>query len=111
MAGNCLRGSRPVLQFDAAFDGSPQLRLMREMFTQLFQTPYLHPKSKPFVDHVMSFNLVDGSIFFRHYQIVRAAEDRKEEKRMERRGEDTTKLLEIGPRWGRRQARPPRAPH
>lgn len=33
--GNCLKGSRPLLSFDPAFDTTPELQLMKEMFTQV----------------------------------------------------------------------------
>ena len=55
MTGNCLMGSRPLLVFDSAFDKSPELRLIKALFKQVFAVPRGHPKSKPFVDHIMSF--------------------------------------------------------
>ena len=45
-------------------------------------TPNRHPKSQPFVDHILSFSLTDdGRIWLRNYQIV---------------DESTRQLLEIG---------------
>ena len=35
LTGNHLKGSRPVLSFDAAFDAEPHLQLIREMLTQV----------------------------------------------------------------------------
>ena len=35
LSGNHLKGSRPVLSFDKAFDEQPHLQLMKEMFTQV----------------------------------------------------------------------------
>ncbi|CAI8034205.1 Ribosome biogenesis protein BRX1 homolog [Geodia barretti] len=70
LTGNCLKGSRPLLSFDPSFGGSPQLELLRELFTQVFSTPYHHPKSKPFVDHTLHFSVLDDRIWFRNYQIV-----------------------------------------
>lgn len=35
MTGNCMLGSRPLLHFDAAFDGAPYLSVMKEIFTQV----------------------------------------------------------------------------
>jgi ribosome biogenesis protein BRX1 len=67
--GNCLKGSRPILSFDAGFDSGPQYKLMKEMLTQAFGTPKGHPKSKPFIDHVFSFSLADGKIWFRNFQV------------------------------------------
>jgi ribosome biogenesis protein BRX1 len=67
--GNSLKGSRPILSFDAGFDSAPQYKLMKELLTQAFGTPKGHPKSKPFIDHVFSFNLADGKIWFRNFQV------------------------------------------
>ena len=71
LTGNCLKGSRPIVTFNDAFDARPAYRLMKEMLLQLFNVPHRHPKSKPFVDHVVSFSLVCGAIHFRHYQITK----------------------------------------
>lgn len=81
--GNCLRGSRPILSFDTHFDKIPHLCLIKELFTQIFNVPYKHPKSQPFVDHVVTFTYLDGHIWFRNYQIL----DQKE-----------MTLAEVGPR-------------
>ena len=37
---------------------------------QVFSTPYYHPKSKPFVDHVFHFGLADNHLWFRNYQVT-----------------------------------------
>lgn len=70
LTGNCLKYSRPLLSFDSGFESSPHLQLVKEMFVQVFNTPKNHPKSKPFIDHVFSFNYHDGRIWFRVYQIM-----------------------------------------
>eukprot|EP01117_Protostelium_nocturnum_P015762 TRINITY_DN6139_c0_g1_i1.p1 TRINITY_DN6139_c0_g1~~TRINITY_DN6139_c0_g1_i1.p1 ORF type:complete len:335 (+),score=143.21 TRINITY_DN6139_c0_g1_i1:48-1052(+) len=88
--GNCLKGSRPMLVFDKIFETQPHLLVMKELLFQTFGTPKKHPKSKPFVDHVLSFQYVDNRIWFRHYQI---SEDDPEKKRTE------NELVEIGPRF------------
>lgn len=66
------------------------------MFVQVFNTPKNHPKSKPFIDHVISFNYLaeEGAIFFRVYQVVNEYETLFTEKC------DVEKLIliEIGPR-------------
>lgn len=64
------------------------------MFIHVFNTPKNHPKSKPFIDHVISFNYLNGSIYFRCYQIVNQEETLFTEK------DDIEKLvlIEIGPR-------------
>lgn len=99
LTGNCLRGSRPLLSFDAAFDAAPHWQLMKELLTQTFGTPRGHPKSQPFHDHVYSFSVCDGRIWFRHYQILDHAKEAKGRARMEARGEMPTELVEIGPRF------------
>ena len=44
------------------------LNLFREISINVFATPNFHPKSKPFVDHSLSFNFFDSRIWFRNYQ-------------------------------------------
>lgn len=67
--GNCLKGSRPILSFDAAFDADPHLKVVKELFTHIFGVPPGARKSKPFVDHVMGFTVADGKIWVRNYQV------------------------------------------
>ncbi|KAH7021129.1 ribosome biogenesis protein BRX1 [Microdochium trichocladiopsis] len=67
--GNCLKGSRPILSFDAAFEKQPHLQLIKELFTHTFGVPQGARKSKPFIDHVMGFTVADGKIWIRNYQI------------------------------------------
>lgn len=83
MTGNCLKGSRPLLSFDKAFDKEPHWNLMKELFIQVFSTPNHHPKSQPFLDHVFTFSIADNRIWFRNYQIL----------------EEDGSLAEIGPRF------------
>ena len=45
-------------------------------------TPKNHPKSQPFVDHVLNFSIVDNKIWVRNFQI----------------SDDTEGLAEVGPR-------------
>lgn len=82
LTGNCLRGSRPLLSFDTKFDEEPHWKLIKELCTQIFGTPKSHPKSQPFIDHVLTFTIIDNKIWLRNYQIV----------------EETGSLAEIGPR-------------
>ncbi|KAG9508824.1 Ribosome biogenesis protein BRX1-like protein, partial [Fragariocoptes setiger] len=81
--GNCLKGSRPILTFDSNFDKLPHLQLIKELFIQIFNVPFKHPKSQPFVDRVVTFSYLDNHIWFRNYQIIDEAE---------------ISLAEIGPR-------------
>merc|ERR1712226_1337042 len=82
LTGNCLKSSRAILSFGTEFEESPHLSLFREMFVSVFSTPYGHPKSQPFIDHVFTFSLVDDKVWFRNYQIL----------------PDNGGLAEVGPR-------------
>lgn len=119
--GNCLKGSRPVLSFDSAFDEHPHLQLIKELFTHIYGVPQGARKSKPFVDHVMGFTVADGKIWVRNYQInevekthktdgteddAAATADKKSSKKKSGGGgskgdkENTDiNLVEIGPRF------------
>lgn len=110
--GNCLKGSRPVLSFDAAFDKDPHLMVIKELFCHIFGVPQGARKSKPFVDHVMGFTSADGKIWVRNYQINEVekttAVDKDGDEEMEDAGKKKDKrgtkdtdinLVEIGPRF------------
>lgn len=62
LTGNCMIGSRPLLDFDSNFERAPHLQLMKQLLTDAFGTPMGHPKSKPFVDRVMSFYIIKNNI-------------------------------------------------
>lgn len=94
MTGNCLKGSRPLLLFDKNFDAQPHYQLMKEMFTQTFGSPKGHPHVKPFIDHILSFFIVDDRIWFRNYQVVFSGNQEGEGKK----GKGDMMLVEIGPR-------------
>jgi len=83
MTGNSLKASRPVLSFDASFDAQPHYALIKELLVQTFGTPRNHPKSQPFIDHIIAFHIADNRIWFRNFQIV----------------EEDASLVEIGPRF------------
>ncbi|KAK9841689.1 hypothetical protein WJX74_010165 [Apatococcus lobatus] len=91
LSGNHLKGSRPVLSFDQAFDEEPHLQLLKEMFTHTFATPKRHQRSKPFSDHVLSFTCVDGRVWLRNYQVTLANTQRKP-------SAEGMSLVEVGPR-------------
>ncbi len=102
LTGNALKGSRPILSFDRAFDdeaGAPHLRLIREVLAQAFATPRGHPKSQPFHDRVMTFGWVDRKVWVRNYQVMDRAGDAAEVARLLAAGEAATVLVEIGPRF------------
>jgi len=86
LTGNALKGSRPILSFDKAFGEQPHWVLIKELFVQIFGTPKGHRKSKPFIDHIFHFAIVDQKVWFRNYQVV---ENEKKERT----------LVEIGPRF------------
>lgn len=91
--GNNLMYSRPLVSFDPTFDSTPMYRLCKEMLSQAFVAPNGHNRTKPFVDHIISFYVLDCRIWIRHYQIVDAALN---EKTMNKDVEST--IVEIGPR-------------
>jgi ribosome biogenesis protein BRX1 len=64
LTGNCMKGSRPILSFDESFERIGHLKLLKEVFTNIFGTPRGHPKSKAFVDRVMGFYYADGKVSF-----------------------------------------------
>lgn len=111
--GNCLKGSRPILSFDATFDKEPHLRVLKELFLHIFGVPKGARKSKPFIDHVMGFTIADGKIWIRNYEINETEasklpsqtqdddEQVKDKEKKEKRGgrETEAKLVEIGPRF------------
>lgn len=89
--GNCLKGSRPFLSFDAGFEKSTHTQLMKSLLSQIFGTPKNHPRSRPFIDHVFSFSLLGDKIWFRNFQIAEEVNDGT--KKIEKT------LVEIGPRF------------
>lgn len=109
--GNCLKGSRPILSFDAAFEKEPHLRVMKELFLRIFGVPPGARKSKPFIDHVLGFSVADGKIWVRCYQINEieqakgaSGEDGKATAARSAKPKPGTKetdvsLVEIGPRF------------
>lgn len=110
MTGNCLKGSRPILSFDNEFDEKPHWTLIKEMFTHMFGVPKGARKSKPFVDHVISFSIVDNKVWFRNYQIVESdpgatamtkveeTQDANKKATSKDAASRQPKLVEIGPR-------------
>lgn len=95
MAGNCLKFSRALLHFDRAFETLPHLRVVKALLHMGFNTPRYHPKSKPFIDRIMSFFWLDNHIWVRHYQIVYPSDSNTSNALKK----DSTSLLEIGPRF------------
>lgn len=92
--GNCLKGSRPILSFDKSFDMEPHWQLTKELFIHQFGVPPQARKSKPFIDHVMTFSIVDGKVWVRNYQINELAKVQEDVGDV-----DELTLVEIGPRF------------
>lgn len=90
LTGNCMLGSRPFLSFDSKFNTSPHMKLLKELLTDAFGTPYGHPKSKPFVDRIMCFYVIKNNIWVRNYQI--------KDKTDREKNDTPVSLIEIGPR-------------
>jgi ribosome biogenesis protein BRX1 len=114
-SGNCLKGSRPLLSFDAVFDKEAHWRVVKELLVQTFGVPRGARKSKPFVDHVMGFTVAQGRVWVRVYQIaeteagktaVAVAEGGDDEAAKQKRAktnkntvDPNVSLVEIGPRF------------
>lgn len=94
--GNCLKGSRPILSFDKSFLENDHYRLMKELFLHSFGVPPNARKSKPFVDHVMTFSIVDNKIWIRNYQINETVDVKDNDGEI---NPEELNLVEIGPRF------------
>ncbi|KAI7159198.1 ribosome biogenesis protein-like protein Brx1 [Hortaea werneckii] len=110
--GNCLKGSRPVLSFDAGFEKQAHTRVIKEVLTQQFGVPQTSRKVKPFVDHVMGFTLADNKVWIRCYQIAETETAKAAPSDPDTadsaptasvaksgKGETNISLIEIGPRF------------
>jgi ribosome biogenesis protein BRX1 len=77
----------------------------------MFGVPRLARRSKPFIDHVISFSILDNKIWFRNYQIIEkdpgkgssaeveeALEGKKRKSKSVKGEEEQPTLVEIGPR-------------
>lgn len=58
----------------------------------MFSVPKTSRRTKPFIDHILTFSLLDDKIWFRNFQIV-------EKDPMTPNGPPVTTLVEIGPRF------------
>ncbi|KAG9318588.1 Brix domain-containing protein [Chiua virens] len=92
MTGNCLKGSRGILSFDKAFDESDWGKLTKEILTHIFGVPPSARRAKPFIDHVLTFSMLDDKIWFRNFQAL-------EKDPQQPNGPPSTSLVEIGPRF------------
>jgi len=92
MTGNCLKGGRGLVSFDSAFDSTEHWKLVKELFTHIFAVPPGARRAKPFIDHVLTFSIVDNKIWFRNFQLVEKAPAQSN-------GPASMSLVEIGPRF------------
>ncbi|KAL0565239.1 Ribosome biogenesis protein brx1 [Marasmius crinis-equi] len=92
LTGNCLKGSRGLLSFDASFEETEWGKLTKEVFTHIFGVPPTARKAKPFIDHILTFSIVDNKVWFRNFQIL-------EKDPAQPNGPPQTTLVEIGPRF------------
>lgn len=127
MTGNCLKGSRGLLSFDKGFDDTEWGRLTKELFThvscqirgissfdadwiQIFGVPATARKAKPFIDHILTFSILDSKIWFRNFQVCRSllrvgtmlttmTWQIMEKDPAQPNGPPHTTLVEIGPRF------------
>mmetsp|Transcript_9643 Transcript_9643/g.16564 ORF Transcript_9643/g.16564 Transcript_9643/m.16564 type:complete len:142 (-) Transcript_9643:568-993(-) len=65
---------------------------MKELLAQVFGVPKNNRKSKPFVDHVLSFTMADNRVWIRNYQIVLPSNKKGNQ------ALDGMNLVEVGPR-------------
>jgi ribosome biogenesis protein BRX1 len=86
LIGNCLKGSRPILQFDPTLEDGGVYAIAGNLLKRLFSVPFQEPRSKPFIDRTMVFFKDGPVIVIRHYQI-QWGEDQEQ-----------TVLAEVGPR-------------
>lgn len=95
--GNNLLYSRPIVLFDSVFDEMAHLKVLKQLLSWVFVTPRGHRKSKPFIDHVISFYYLDSRIWFRHYQVVHVKGNHPSESVSHEKF--LPELYEIGPRF------------
>lgn len=72
MTGNCLKGSRHVISFDKSFDSAPHWSLLKTLMGHIFTVPKGARHSKPFVDHILLFSILDNRVWFRNYQVKKS---------------------------------------
>ncbi|OAV92944.1 hypothetical protein PTTG_02700 [Puccinia triticina 1-1 BBBD Race 1] len=100
MTGNCLKGSRPIVTFGKEFEDEAHWKVCKEVLTNVFAVPKTARKAKPFVDHIISFSIVDGKIWFRNYQILQKSTiDPTAANKKKTSEADDLSLTEIGPRF------------
>ncbi|KAL7415450.1 Brix-domain-containing protein [Mrakia frigida] len=92
MTGNCLKGSRGIVSFDGGWDQKPEWALLKELLTHMFSVPKTSRRTKPFIDHILTFSILDNKVWFRNYQII-------EKDPLVPAGPPQTSLVEIGPRF------------
>lgn len=81
------------------------------MYVQIFGVPSTARKAKPFVDHILTFSMLDSKIWFRNFQVHPTSRLTKliyiftvslqimEKDPLQPNGPPQTTLVEIGPRF------------
>ena len=72
LTGNCLKGSRPLLNFDDAFDSEPHWQLLKEMFFQVGETKFYYIVTSLFLYAAggLSWVVRTQEIFHRHARAI-----------------------------------------
>ena len=63
LTGNCMKGSRPIVTFDESFTRVPSMKVLKPLLIDIFGTPRGHPKSKPFIDRIITFYYADNKVW------------------------------------------------
>ena len=85
--GNFMIASRSLLSFGAEFDINPEYVVLKDLLVDSLNVPKNYPRTFPYLEKVISFELIDGIIYVRMFQI-------KENSSMK----EGVELIEAGPR-------------
>jgi ribosome biogenesis protein BRX1 len=67
--GNFMIASRTVFSFGPQFDVKPEYHLLKELLVDSLNVPKNYPRTQRYLEKVMAFELVDGLIYVRMFQI------------------------------------------
>ncbi|CAL6025003.1 Ribosome_biogenesis protein Brix [Hexamita inflata] len=62
--GNFAQRTRPLLNFSAEFDSTPEMSIAKELLKRTFSTPNMHFKMAPFLDHLFQFAVLKENMQF-----------------------------------------------
>ncbi|KAH8928717.1 Brix-domain-containing protein [Atractiella rhizophila] len=109
--GNCLKGGRGIVLFGQEFESSDMWKTCKEILGRAFAVPKTSRRVKPFIDRIINFSILDGKIWFRHYQIIEESSPALKTKKSKTAAtsdqaggeveeeKDGMRLVEIGPRF------------